>query len=110
MLYKPHSITIRQESRNPGGGMSLGEARALRCQITPMTQAKAYEDWGVRSDRPHLLMADKSEASYIVIGAVVSLGSRRFKISTTPATYDFGNAADHCAAVIEEVDPAPYNA
>jgi hypothetical protein len=110
MLYKPHTVTIKAESRDGAGGTSLGTSHTLKCQITPMAQTKAYEDWGVEVKRPHLLMADKSAAPYIEIGALVSWGSRRFKVSTTPAIYDFGYAADHLAAVIEEVDPAQYNA
>jgi hypothetical protein len=110
MVYKPHTVTIKAETRDGAGGTSLGSARTILCQVTPMSQGKTYQEYGIELSRPHLLMADKSEANYLQIGALVTYGSRKFKIMTPPATYDFGTAADHVSVVIEEVDPVTYNA
>ncbi len=110
MIYKPHSITIKPETRVVDGGTSFGTAHSLKCQITPMAQGKVIQDYGFEVERPHLLMADKTEANYLQIGYLVSLGTRRFKVKTMAATYDFGNAADHCSCLLEEIDGEPINA
>jgi hypothetical protein len=110
MIYKPHSFTIRQESRDGLATVSYGAATTVAGQITPANQTKVMEEYGVETSRPHLLMADDSQASLMNVGALVSYGSRRFKIAAPPAIFDIGNAASHASCVIDEISPETINA
>lgn len=110
MISKPHTFTIRQESRDGLATASYGSASTVMGQITPANQTRVMEEYGVETSRPHLLMADTSANVYMNIGALVSYGSRRFKIVTPPSTFDIGNAASHASCVIEEISPETINA
>ena len=109
-MFLPHSATIRQETPAATGGLSYGSPTSIRCQIAPMSQSKAFQDYGVYLSRPHQLIAGTSVTSLINIGALVSYGSRRFKVSTPPALFDIGTIADHVSCVIEEIEAGAHNA
>lgn len=110
MIFKHHSLTIRQETRTGTGGVAYGSATSFMGQVTPMGQGKTAQEYGIELDRPHLLIADSSLATLMKIGALVSYGSRRFKVKSTGAVYDIGTVADHASCVIEEIEPEDHNA
>lgn len=108
MISKPHTFTIRQESRDET--ISYGSAVSLSGQITPANQTRVMEEYGVETSRPHLLIAGLDAESYLNIGALVSYNARRFKIVTPASRFDIGNAASHASCVMEEITPETINA
>lgn len=110
MISKPHTLTIRQESRDGLGSIEYGTATTVRGQITPANQTKVFEEYGVESTRPHLLITGLDAESLLNVGALVSYSARRFKVATPASRFDIGNAASHASCVIEEIPPEPINA
>ena len=109
-MFYPHLATIRLETASPSGGVSYGSATSILCQITPMTQGKAAQDYGIELNRPHLMIADSTLAGLMKVGALVSCGTRRFKVSSTGAVFDIGTSADHASCALEEIEPEAHNA
>lgn len=114
MIFKPHTFTRRSSTSQVGGdlvvgGKAYGVATSYTGQITPLAANAVYEAWGVNLNRPHLLLADLTDAQDWKVGDLITMGTRFFKVETPVKIWDSGGvvaSADHCEIVIEEMQYA----
>lgn len=111
LQLRPHTftiapVTIEDSGEGSAGTPTFGAAVTLLGQITPLSQDAAFRITGVELSRPHRVMVNEADASYLTVGAKVTFGSRTFIVRTPPEIWNAESTTSYASAVIEEEEDA----
>lgn len=110
LAVKPHRFTLQVMTENvdaesvrlpPSVLTTIGPKRGL---ITPKSQDAAFRAVGLDLRRPHKLLTDELDATYLKVGNRIRYENRTFVIAAPIRRHDAGDAADHVSVMLEELD------
>lgn len=108
----PHTVKVRTRTAFVGGGRAIKGAAytnpvVARCFLEPLTPGDTAENYGLELTRPYrLIWPLQDETVFPVLALIEGLGGW-FEVRTAARPYAFGNASDHCEAVVERLETAP---
>jgi len=106
--HKPHTFLMGDRSQVLDGIVVISYQNSdpvheIPCQITPDTQGRAFTDFGVEGNNPHMLLADPEWYSLIKKGNVGEFGGRRFVVNVDPKLWNAEFSTASVEVVIEEL-------
>jgi hypothetical protein len=78
-------------------------AHEIKCQITPEAQGKAFTDFGVEANNPHLMLCDPEWYDLIKKGNVGVHDGRQFMINADPQKWAAELTTSCVAVSLEEI-------
>jgi len=100
-IVYPAAATI---TSNELDGYSYPSSTTISCQVTPISAASAFEQFGVELTDGFLLITTAANASlFAYVGTRVTVGEVEYRSKAHAMTYSGIGAADHTSVVIGRV-------
>ncbi len=94
------SGTLRQPTGSATAGITFGSSTTELVQITPLSSSAAFEQYGVETDRPYLVITAASGASRWVMHAKFTYDGADYIVVKPAETFNVFRTASHCSVVL----------
>lgn len=106
--FRPHTVTVYEPTRDLNalkqrvvsdqtGGQSV------RCLVSPLSTAAAFERWGIESSQPSELYANPGDGALFQINGLVTLGGKQYRVAAEPRVFESIAGADHAQVLLERL-------